>query len=105
MLHGYFDLPTFSFFEQNNIWTGSMFRYFSYRIMPIKRKPDDEKKSELHLYVWYGLECFDNVKSFVAEYSEDYSQEGLDAIIEKLSAEFEKYKPIRKEVENNTKFR
>ncbi|MBR1862614.1 MAG: hypothetical protein IJ806_00820 [Ruminococcus sp.] len=98
MYHGYFDLPTFTFFDEKNIWTGSLYRNFSYRITPVKRKPDDEKKSELHVYVWYGIQCFDNIKEFEAEYSEEFSPEGLESCIEKLSAEFEKFKTVRKDL-------
>lgn len=34
MLHGYFDLPTFYFFQEKNIWTGSLYTNFNYRITP-----------------------------------------------------------------------
>lgn len=100
MLHGYFDLPTFTFFndENKNIWTGSLYRNFSYRIKPVVRKEEEEGESELHVYVWYGIECFDKVEKFVAEYSEEYSPAGLEECIKVLTEEFEKFKSVRKEL-------
>lgn len=101
MLHGYFDLPTFTFFndENRNIWTGSLYRDFSYRITPVVRGKDDEQKSELHVYVWYGVQCFDKTDKFIAEYSEEYSPEGLEACINDLTQEFDKFKAVRKELD------
>lgn len=94
MLHGYFDLPTFYFFEEKNIWTGSLYTNFNYRITPIK---SDEKK-ELKVDVWYGTKCFDITEKLVAQYSEEYSAEGLEACIADLTKEFEHFKEIRKEL-------
>ena len=94
MLHGYFDLPTLYFFEEKNIWTGSLYTNFNYRITPIK---SDEKK-ELKVDVWYGTKCFDITEELVAQYSEEYSAEGLEACIADLTKEFEHFKEIRKEL-------
>lgn len=96
MLHGYFDLPTFHFFEEGNIWTGSLYTNFNYRITPKKHKPDDEEKSSLDVLVWYGMKCVNKAEEFAAEFSEDYSEAGLEKIIVKLTEEFEKFKNIRK---------
>ncbi len=98
MLHGYFDLPTFTFFDEKNIWAGSLYKYFNYRIVPLKRKADDEKQSELQVKVWYGLECIDKVSKFQAEFSEEFSPKGLDDCISRLTEEFEKFKLVRKEL-------
>ncbi len=91
MLHGYFDLPTFTFFDEKNIWCGSLYTTFNYRIEPIK---GDE--SELDVKVWYGTECITKVKDFAAEFHEPFSPEGLEKAISDLTEEFEKYKQIRK---------
>ena len=99
MLHGYFDLPTFTFFDEKNIWTGSLYKTFNYRIVPEKYKPDEEKKSELHVYVWYGLSCFTCTEEFAGEYHEEFSPEGLEKCIEDLTQEFEKFRKIRKETD------
>ena len=47
MLHGYFDIPTFHYFEEKNTWSGSNYTNFSYRIEPVL---GDEK--ELYVRVW-----------------------------------------------------
>ncbi|WP_294472176.1 hypothetical protein [uncultured Ruminococcus sp.] len=96
MLHGYFDLPTFYFFEEGNIWSGSLYTNFNYRIVPKKAKKDSDEKSELKMAVWYGTKCFDMAEELVAQYSEDYSAEGLEACIAHLTKEFEHFKEIRK---------
>lgn len=98
MLHGYFDLPTFTFFDEKNIWTGSMFKTFNYRIIPIKYKADEDEKSELHVLVWYGTDCFTKISEFIAEYHEDFSADGLEKCIADLTVEFEKYKLIRRTI-------
>ena len=94
MLHGYFDLPTFYFFQEKNIWTGSLYTNFNYRITPKK----SDEKSELKVDVWYGKKCFDLAEELVAQYSEEYSAEGLEACIADLTREFEHFKEIRKEI-------
>ena len=60
MLHGYFDLPTITFFTQGNIWTGSLYTNFNYRIIPIDKKGDEntEPLKELHSKVWYGTDSY-----------------------------------------------
>ena len=60
MLHGYFDIPTFHYFEEKNTWSGSNYTNFSYRIDPIL---GDEK--ELYVRVWYGTKCVTEVTDFV----------------------------------------
>ena len=46
--------------------------------------------------VWYGTKCFDMAEELVAQYSEDYSAEGLEACLAHLTEEFEHFKEIRK---------
>ena len=96
MLHGYFDLPTFYFFEEGNIWAGSLYTNFNYRIVPKKAKKDSGEESALKLAVWYGTKCFDMADELVAQYTEAYSAEGLEACIADLTKEFEHFKEIRK---------
>jgi hypothetical protein len=104
MLHGYFDIPTFHYFEEKNTWSGSNYTNFSYRIDPIL---GDEK--ELYVRVWYGTKCVTEVTDFVAEYQaimvpeEDLDEEplykiGLENVLADLTKEFEKFKLIRKEL-------
>ena len=55
MLNGYLDLPTFTFFDFKNIWTGSVFQEFNYRIMYRQNDGSDE----LYGVIWLGKKCFD----------------------------------------------
>lgn len=90
MLHGYLDLPTFTFFHEKNIWTGSVFQNFNYRIM---LKTNDDA-IELYGVIWEGMKCFDLVDSseYIEEFHEEFSAEGLEAMIEKLNDRVEKFK-------------
>lgn len=89
MLNGYLDLPTFTFFQEKNIWTGSVFQEFNYRIM---LKAEDEKK-ELYGVIWLGKKCFDLIdkSEYIDEFHEEFSPEGLKTMIEKLNAKAEEY--------------
>ena len=63
MLHGYLDLPTFTFWEFKNIWTGSMFSTFNYRIVKDEISSTEdiyEKTNVLLTTVWYGTYSFEN---------------------------------------------
>ncbi|WP_295210946.1 hypothetical protein [Ruminococcus sp.] len=91
MLHGYFDVPTFHYFEEKNTWSGSLYEKFNYRIDPVL---GDEK--ELYARVWYGLKSVDQMSDFVAEFHEAYSDEGLERILAHLTDEFEKFQKIRR---------
>ena len=90
MLHGYLDLPTFTFFDEKNIWTGSVFQNFNYRIM---LKANDDAK-ELYGVIWEGKKCFDLVDSseYIEEFHEEFSPEGLEEMRAKLNERVEKYK-------------
>lgn len=98
MLHGYFDVPTFYYFEEGNVWTGSLYTNFNYRIAPKKAKKGTDEKSELKVAVWYGTKCFDQAEELTAQFSEDFSDDGLKACLEKLTAEFEHFNEIRKDL-------
>ncbi len=90
MLHGYFDLPTFTFFNEKNIWTGSIFSEFNYRIFRKKENDTDI----LYSVVWYGKKCFDLISpdEYAAEIREELSPKGLENVIEKLNALAAKYR-------------
>jgi len=105
MLHGYFDLPTITFFTQGNIWTGSLYTNFNYRIIPIDKKGDDntEPLKELHSKVWYGTDSYPFVKEFVCEFHEEMTAQGLEKTIEDLTKAFEEFKKIRRTIEPNFK--
>ena len=90
MLHGYIDIPTIYFFEEKNIWTGSLFQEFNYRIMRV----DADDKSELYAVIWYGKKCFDLVdkSEYVLEMHEELSAEGLEVITDKINTAADEYK-------------
>lgn len=88
MLHGLIDIPTIYYFEEKNIWTGSLFREFNYRIIPVKT----EEKQELICKIWYGMLCYDLVEDFEAELSEEMTADGLNKIIDFVNAEAIKFR-------------
>lgn len=90
MLHGYFDLPTFTFWEEKNIWTGSLFQTFNYRIF--RNKIDDAE--DLCAVGWYGMKCFEltPAEEYKFEFHEEFSPEGLKSLIVKLNEKAEEYK-------------
>lgn len=98
MLRGHFDIPTFHYFEEGNVWAGSLYTNFNYRIVPKKADKGSDEKSVLKTSVWYGTKCFDQAEELIAQFSEDYSEEGLEKCIEKLNSEFEHFNKIRKDL-------
>ncbi len=88
MLHGLIDIPTLYYFQEKNIWTGSLFREFNYRITPFKT----DEKSELVCQIWYGRLCYDLIESFEAELTESLNDEGLENIISFINSNAEEYK-------------
>lgn len=91
MLHGYIDIPTIYFFKEKNIWTGSVFDEFNYRIMPSE---SNDGKKELYSVIWYGKLCFDLIdsKDFIAEFHLPLTAEGLTKLTEEINKAVEKYK-------------
>ncbi|WP_028504702.1 hypothetical protein [Ruminococcus sp. FC2018] len=100
MLKGYFDLPTISFFTQKNIWAGSLYTNFSYRIEPVDQKGDENTPAlkELHTYVWYGTQCFSNVNEFVCEFHEPMTAQGLENTRNDLTQAVEEFKKVRRTI-------
>ncbi len=96
MLHGYLDLPTFTFWKEKNIWTGSMFRTFNYRIFKDTVKKGEEEENVLRTVVWYGMDCFDLVspEDYVIDMNEEFSPEGLERTIAFLNERLAEYKSI-----------
>lgn len=90
MLHGYFDLPTFAFWNFGNIWTGSIFTNFSYRIF----KDTVDETDILHTVVWIGMKCFDLVapEEYAFDHREEFSAEGLEKTTAFLNEKAEEYK-------------
>ena len=89
MLHGYFDLPTFVFYSQGNVWVGSMYTNFSYKIDV--NKPEEGDKA-MRLRIWYGTQSVEYVEDFVFTQEFAYSKEGYEELIKVLNDRFEVYK-------------
>lgn len=105
MLKGYFDLPTITFFTQKNIWTGSLYTNFSYRITPVNTKGDENTPpvKELFTQVWYGTQCYTNVNDFVCEFHEPLTAQGLEATRDDLTKAVDEFKNVRKTIEPDFK--
>ena len=90
MLHGYIDIPTIYFFQEKNIWTGSIFQEFNYRIMPIE---NDNGEKELYAVIWYGKLCFDlvNKNDYILEIHEPLTADGLETLTAKINKSIEEY--------------
>lgn len=90
MLNGYLDLPTFTFFDFKNIWTGSVFQEFNYRIMYRQNDGSDE----LYGVIWLGKKCFDltGPESYICEFHEEYSPAGLDELAKKINEKADEYR-------------
>ena len=77
----YFDIPEVSWFTEGNPFIGSE-NTFNFRI-----KPDDDK---LRASIWYGMKCSE-LSEMCADYEEDKSAEGHEALIRRIDEEYDKY--------------
>ncbi len=89
MLHGYFDLPTFTFFDQGNVWVGSMYTNFSYKIDFLI---EEKKKTAFRLRIWFGTQSVEYVDDFVFEKEFPFTAEAYDELIGVLNEQFELFK-------------
>ena len=80
----YFDLPRRKIISYGNIYTGSE-NTFNYRF-----KADKDTK-RIHLWVWYGVKCFE-LSEPVTEHEEDDSDEGYAALANALDYDYDAYK-------------
>ena len=80
----YFDIPRRKIISYGNIYTGSE-NTFNYRF-----KSDKETK-RIHLWVWYGLKCFE-LSEPVSEHEEDDSDEGYAALVTALDYDYDTYR-------------
>ena len=96
MLHGYLDLPTFTYWKFKNIWTGSMFQTFNYRIFrdEISEEGSEEKTVVLRTVVWYGTTAFELVpaENYAYDITEEFSEEGLEKVIAFLNEKLDEFK-------------
>ena len=89
MMHGLFDMPTFTYFDFKNIWTGSIYREFNFKIFPVKT---DELK-ELKTIIWFGKKSFDNVTEddYYKTLHHEFSPEGYEKLLEELNFEAKEF--------------
>lgn len=87
MYRGNIDLPTFTYFDFGNVWTGSLLGTFNYRIDP-QSKAEPPK---LSVSVWYGDLAFD--KAEIADaFEEEFSDEGYQRVIARLNGLIDEYR-------------
>ena len=80
----YFNLPRRQVISVGNIYTGSE-NTFNYRFK------SDKDTGRIHLWVWYGMKCFE-LSELVAEHEDDDSNEGWAKLIEALDYDYDDYK-------------
>ncbi len=87
MRYVYMDLPKFEYFDFGNVWKGSILGDFNYKISP-------ENKAEppvIRMSIWYGDKCFE-LSEIEKEYTEDFSEQGYKALVDRLLAEVDDYR-------------
>ena len=87
MYHGFIDVPTFAYFDFGNTWSGSLLGDFNYKIIP---KAKDEPP-QLKVVIWYGGKCLE-LSETAEEFTEEFSAEGYERVIEKLNEKIAEYK-------------
>ncbi|MBR6103039.1 MAG: hypothetical protein IKP95_11465 [Ruminococcus sp.] len=90
MLHGHIDIPTISFWEFGNIWTGSVYQTFNYRIA----KKTEGERTELWCVIWYGLKCFELLtpEEYDCELHEEVTSEGLERTVDFINGKVDEYR-------------
>lgn len=85
MMHGLFDMPTFAYFNFGNIWTGSIYREFNFKIFPLKK----DEPPELKTIIWFGRKSIDNVpeEDYYKVLHHEFSPEGYEKLLEELNYE------------------
>ncbi len=86
MYHGHIDVPTFAYFSFGNVWTGSVFGSFNYRVDP--RSKDEPPR--LLTSIWYGDLSFEKTEP-EETFEEEFSAEGWSRTIDKLNELIDAY--------------
>lgn len=89
MLHGHLDVPTFAYFDFKNIWTGSVFDEFNYKIYPYS----GEEKNKLKTIIWYGRKSIDSIteEDYEKVLFHDLTPEGYDKLLADINALVDEY--------------
>lgn len=80
----YFNLPNYRIIGVGNIYTGSE-NTFNYRFKL------DKDADKIHLWVWYGMKCFE-LAEIAAEHEAENSEKGMSDLASVLDEEYDKYK-------------
>ena len=84
-----FPLPKILFFTSGNPFSGS-YKGLSYRVEPVKGKPEEDITAHLYVFTWTGEKCSAlSEKRSEAEFSLD--TDGLTAAEDWLRAEYKKF--------------
>lgn len=83
----HFDIPDFHFFEEKNIFSGSMSKHFNYKIW---------YGEQFIVKVWYGEKCFSCTpeSEIVAELTLDFVSESVEKIDLWLKEQYEIYAKV-----------
>lgn len=89
MLHGHLDVPTFAYFDFKNIWTGSVFDEFNYKIYPYS----GEENNKLKTIIWYGRKSIDSIteEDYEKVLFHDLTSEGYDKLLADINALVDEY--------------
>ncbi|MFT3951108.1 MAG: hypothetical protein QM689_04025 [Oscillospiraceae bacterium] len=79
-----FDLPVISYFEQNNVFSGSCGNHFSYKIFP---------KERLEVFVWTQKRCFSLLaaEEIDAQAQFEKTEDGLCMLAAWLAEQYQRF--------------
>lgn len=80
----YFNLPNYSIIGNGNTYIGSE-NTFNYRFKL------DKEADKIHLWVWYGMMCFD-LAEIVAEHEAENSEKGMSDLAFAVDEDYDVYK-------------
>ena len=89
MMYGLIEMPNFKYLKNGNIWTGSMYREFNFKIYPLKK----DEPPELKTIIWFGKKSIDNVseEEYYKILHHEFSEAGFDKLMEDLNAEIKEF--------------
>lgn len=91
----YFYLPNLYTFQNGNTFIGS-FQGLRFRVKPGKAGEGDEERPILSALVWYGAYCLEQ-SEVQAEADFTLTEEGRDALLDWLEAEFLRFQAKNEE--------
>lgn len=90
MYHGYIDVPTFSYFEFGNVYSGSLLDDFNYHIA---RNKSEDGTYIFTSAVWRGKICFESIdknqeakiSGAFEKFEDDFSEDGYEKLIDRIN--------------------